>query len=169
MRSLLPLLLVVAAPLAAAQHDHAPAHDARSASHPSGLTADETAGLLDGLGLGMARPAELNRYPGPLHVLELADALGLSDDQRAEAERLRVQMRTEAVVLGQQLVEVERHLDALFASGDATDHAIDRMTAHAGTLRGRIRAAHLRTHVAMRDALTADQIERYVHLRASTP
>lgn len=164
MRTLLPLLLVLAAPLAAAQHDHA-GHDAPAGAHPSGLTADETAGLLAGRGLGMARPAELNRYPGPLHVLELADSLGLSDDQRTEAERLRVAMQAEAADLGRQLVGVERHLDALFASGEATDTAIDRMTAHAAALRGQIRAVHLRTHVAMRAALSADQIERYDHLR----
>jgi hypothetical protein len=32
--------------------------------------------------MGMALPAELNRYPGPLHVLENQAALGLTQEQR---------------------------------------------------------------------------------------
>lgn len=161
----LPLLLAlaVAAP-AAAQHD--PAHHGRPAAGvPSGLGADEAEGLLEGRGLGMARPAELHSYPGPLHVLELADALGLEAEQRATAERLRAEMLAEAVPLGRQLLEAEAHLDALFASGEATPEAVDRVTAHAGALRGRLRAAHLRAHLAMRDALTPAQVEAYDRLR----
>ena len=55
------------------------------------LSADEAAGYLEGRGLGLAKPAELNGYPGPMHVLELADALALTPAQtrQAGAQRLR--------------------------------------------------------------------------------
>lgn len=164
------LALALAAPLRA-QHDHVAhaAHGPASADVPSGLDADEAAGLAEGRGLGMARPAERNRYPGPLHVLELADSLGLDARQRETAERLRAEMLAEAVPLGEQILTVERHLDALFASGDATPEAVDRMTAHAAQLRGRLRAAHLRTHLGMRDALTPEQIAAYDQLRSHAP
>lgn len=158
--------LALAAPLRA-QHAHTAhaAHGPADPDVPSGLDADEAAGLAEGRGLGMARPAETNRYPGPLHVLELADALGLDAAQRATAERLRAEMLAEAVPLGEQILTVERHLDALFASGEATPAAVDRMTAHAAALRGRLRAAHLRAHLGMRDALTAEQVAAYDRLR----
>jgi hypothetical protein len=38
-----------------------------------GLTDEEIADLRTGSGMGLARPAELNSYPGPRHVLDLAD------------------------------------------------------------------------------------------------
>ena len=41
------------------------------------LSDDERRRLLEGHGMGMALPAELNRYPGPKHVLELAGELDL--------------------------------------------------------------------------------------------
>ena len=161
----LVLAVALAAPLAAQPHDHAAHADGAA---PTGLTADEAAGLAAGAGMGLARPAELHGYPGPLHVLELADALALTDRQRAETERLRAEMLAAAVPLGEQILEVERHLDALFASGEATAEAVERVTAHAAALRGRLRAVHLRTHLAMRDALTPEQTARYVALRAGS-
>jgi hypothetical protein len=50
------------------------------------LSAEDVDGLLTGRGLALARAAELNGYPGPMHVLEHADALGLTGEQRAVAE-----------------------------------------------------------------------------------
>jgi hypothetical protein len=46
------------------------------------LSADEIKQYLAGAGMGYAKSAELNHYPGPGHALELADKLGLSDGQR---------------------------------------------------------------------------------------
>lgn len=167
-RLLLAALLAVAitAPLRA-QHEHGThaAHGTADADVPTGLSAAEASGLAEGRGLGMAKPAEMNGYPGPLHVLDLADSLALSDRQRVEAERLRAEMLAAAIPLGEQLLMVERHLDALFASGEATPEAVDRMTGHAADLRGRLRAVHLQAHLGMRDALTAEQIARYHRLR----
>jgi hypothetical protein len=46
------------------------------------LSAEQVADLKAGRGMGLAMAAELNGYPGPAHVLELADKLDLSDQQR---------------------------------------------------------------------------------------
>jgi hypothetical protein len=40
---------------------------------------DDIAALRKGEGAGMAKVAELNGYPGPAHVLQLANQLGLTD------------------------------------------------------------------------------------------
>ena len=40
------------------------------------LSEQQIADLRAGRGMGLALPAELNGYPGPVHVLELADKLG---------------------------------------------------------------------------------------------
>lgn len=41
-------------------------------------------------GMGFAKAAELNRYPGPSHALELAERIGITEAQR---ERLAAIMR----------------------------------------------------------------------------
>jgi hypothetical protein len=45
------------------------------------LSAADVEALENGQGWGLAKPAELNGYPGPLHVLELADELQLTEEQ----------------------------------------------------------------------------------------
>jgi hypothetical protein len=42
---------------------------------------DDIAALLKGEGMGMAKAAELNDYPGPAHVLTLALELKLTENQ----------------------------------------------------------------------------------------
>lgn len=173
---LLPLALaaLLLAPLAHAQKDDHPHHrraesvPLRADDTPTGLSADDVAGLLAGAGMGLARPAEMNSYPGPMHVLELADDLGLTPEQRTEAERLMHEVKAEARTLGAQIVERERHLDQLFAGGEATPEMVDRISAHIAVANGQLRAAHLRAHVAMRDALTPEQIVTYDRLRGHT-
>ena len=43
------------------------------------LSQQDIQALREGSGWGLALPAELNGFPGPAHVLELSDELGLSD------------------------------------------------------------------------------------------
>ncbi|MGT2440954.1 hypothetical protein ACU4GH_39930 [Bradyrhizobium betae] len=45
------------------------------------LSKQQVADLSQGRGMGMALAAELNGYPGPSHVLELAEKLELRPDQ----------------------------------------------------------------------------------------
>ena len=45
------------------------------------LSAQEVSDLLAGKGMGFAKAAELNGYPGPKHVLELAGPLALTPEQ----------------------------------------------------------------------------------------
>ena len=70
--------------------------------------------------MGLALPAELNGYPGPSHVLENADALGLSADQRDRTKGLFDTMKAEAVPVGERLIEQETKLDRLFADREIT-------------------------------------------------
>src|SRR5690242_2678820 len=52
------------------------------------LSAEEIASLLKGEGIGLAKAAELNGYPGPAHVLALAGELRLSDAQRRQVQSI---------------------------------------------------------------------------------
>lgn len=54
-----------------------------------GLSSEEIKELREGRGMGLARAAELNGYPGPRHVLDAADAgkLSLSGEQLNNSSR----------------------------------------------------------------------------------
>jgi hypothetical protein len=46
------------------------------------LSPEDIAALRNGEGMGMAKAAELNGYPGPVHVLALTAQLGLTENQQ---------------------------------------------------------------------------------------
>ncbi len=129
------------------------------------LSAQDLQAYAQGQGHGFAKAAELNGYPGPLHVLELASELGLDDQQRQQSEALMAWHRSEARRLGQELIEAERALDRAFASRSIDADALQRLTQDAGMKHARLRAEHLRTHLAQTALMTPLQIARYNSLR----
>jgi Spy/CpxP family protein refolding chaperone len=129
------------------------------------LSPQQVEDYLEGRGMGMALPAELNGYPGPRHVLELADELDLTRDQLAQTGRLFEEMRLTAIALGEQIVAREAALDELLASGAATEADLRAAAEALGLLNGRLRAHHLGYHLTMRDLLEPHQIESYQRLR----
>lgn len=163
-RTMLALLVLGGVAFAAQTHHPSPyaGHENRMVA---ALSDQEIAGLRSGAGMTMALPAELNGYPGPRHVLDLSDPLGLTPAQRAEAERLMAGMRERAVPLGEQVIAAEAELARLFVSGSATAEAVAAATDRAARLRGELRSVHLVAHLAMRDALTPDQRVAYDRLR----
>jgi len=129
------------------------------------LSADEVEGYLAGKGMGFAKAAELNGYPGPSHVLSLAAELGLSSEQVRRTEALFKTMEAKAKETGRRLVEAERHLDQLFASHSITAASLAESLKRIGELQARVRQAHLEAHLAQMDVLTAEQVARYMKLR----
>lgn len=129
------------------------------------LAPDHVAALLAGAGLGYAKAAELNRYPGPMHVLELADQLELDAAQLDATRALRARVVAQASALGKELVAVEAELDAMFRSGSMSQAAMDEVLARIGTIQSRLRSAHLGAHLEQRALLSPTQVDRYVRLR----
>lgn len=68
------------------------------------LSDQQFADLKAGRGMGLALAAELNGYPGPVHVLELSKELSLTAQQRAQVENLFAEMKREAVPLSERLI-----------------------------------------------------------------
>jgi hypothetical protein len=115
--------------------------------------------------MSLALTAELNGYPGPRHVLELGDQLGLSDQQCADVQRLLDAMTAEAIPLGEKLVAQEAELDALFARRAVTAISLGAATAAIGTIQAELRNTHLKYHLLTSGLLTAAQMQRYSELR----
>ena len=125
------------------------------------LSDQQIADMRAGRGMGLALPAELNGYPGPVHVLELADALRLTDAQRSRAKTLFEEMKAETIPLAERIIAEEAALDRMFAGPTITSAMLTEATARIATVQGELRAAHLRYHLTMRDTLTPDQIALY--------
>lgn len=123
----------------------------------------------DGRGFGMAFVADQQGYPGPLHVLELKDRLGLSRDQEAKAQALLAAMFAESRPKSARLLHAEARLRHLFATGRPDEAAVRTAVGEVETARADVRLVHLLFHLKMRDALTDAQRRIYQEARWGGP
>ena len=129
------------------------------------LPDEDIAALRNGEGMGMAKAAELNGYPGPVHVLTLAQQLGVTESQHQQVTAIYDRMNAAAKLLGEELITREQTLDQLFATGEITPDRLATDTAAIASLQGQLRSVHLAAHLETRALLTSDQITRYQQLR----
>ena len=155
---------LVAAGISGVRADTSP-YDGMQNRGLKALSEQQIEDLRAGRGMGMALAAELNSYPGPVHVIELASALNLSEDQRDRTRALFEEMRNTAVPLGNEVLVKEVELDQAFARGRIDDAGLRRILADIGRLQGELRYTHLKYHLAMRSMLSPDQIAAYDRLR----
>jgi hypothetical protein len=129
------------------------------------LSDSQIGDLQAGRGMGLALPAELNGYPGPLHVLELADKLALSAEQRGKVQHLFDSMKAEAISAGARLIEQEAELDRQFSGKSITPESLKAMTAQIASTQGELRETHLKYHLSTVSLLNPHQIQQYTQLR----
>lgn len=134
----------------------------------SSLSKDDVGALRDGAGWGLAKPAELNGWPGPLHILELADALDLSAEQASEITGLFEEMNANARALGAALIEAELALDQAFESNAIDEARLAHLLGAAETIRGELRMTHLMAHLKAAPLLTRHQRMIYARERGYT-
>ncbi len=156
------------------QHDQASASQPQSPTNPyagtsAGLTDAQRAQYLDGEGMGFAKPAEMNHYPGPRHVLLNAERMKLTPEQLSATRKLFDSVQIRAKVLGKQIVESEDELLRIFSSGSAHEAQVKQLTAKIGRLQGELRAVHLTAHLQERGLLSAEQIQIYDQARNYIP
>jgi len=129
------------------------------------LSEQQIADLRAGRGMGLALAAELNGYPGPMHVLELAGSLDLSSRQRAKMQELFTAMKAEAIPLGERLIAQEAELDKAFASKTVTAATLAAYTEAIGATHAALRQTHLKYHLFTVEVLTPVQVQSYRELR----
>lgn len=129
------------------------------------LSDQQIGDLKAGRGMGLALAAELNGYPGPIHVLELAESLGLSELQRAKTQELHTAMKAETVPLGKKLIAQEADLERQFASKTITEPGLEAAIQSISSTQSALRTAHLKYHLATVEILTPTQVTRYAELR----
>lgn len=167
-------LLIVAASSGVAQDlpaDHPAMDEAEQAMVEAAMVTmshDKIVALLQGQGLGMGKAAEKNAFPGPKHVLELADELELTDDQKNEVTAVFTAAQIEFRALGKAVVEAEAELNRAFMGRAISTAQVARLTQAAAEAQGQLRARHLAAHVATRPLLSDDQVQKYMELRSAT-
>ncbi len=129
------------------------------------LSEREITALRAGEGMGLAQAAELNGYPGPLHVLELSEPLNLTTEQRARTGEIAARVRAEAARMGEAVIEVEAEIDRLFAGGDVDLETLAALLERAASQRAGLRLLHLAAHIEMRSLLSERQRATYMTLR----
>ena len=121
--------------------------------------------LTNGSGWGLAKAAELNGVPGPVHLLEMKKEIGLSPEQTEKIEILYQTMKKQAIPLGLKLIEIELKLNNHFADGTITEKLLDDLLEQIAHVRKQLRYVHLSTHLKTPAILTAEQIDLYNTLR----
>lgn len=167
------LTILVSQSAAAQEHRHPPAALTHPGSPYAGmerrtvkvLSDQQIADLQAGRGMGLALAAELNGYPGPIHVLEHTEALKLTAEQQQRTRALFEMMKAETIPLGERLIAQETSLDRAFADGTITAETLLEATAAIGATQASLRAAHLRYHLVQAELLTPEQRRRYAELR----
>jgi hypothetical protein len=129
------------------------------------LSAEQMRQLETGAGMTLAQPAELNGWPGPMHVLEQADALAMTTAQREATRALLRAHKERAAAIGHQLIAAERALDRAFAERRIDDMSLRQLTAAAAERMAALRAEHLATHIAQTRLMEPAQVARYQQLR----
>lgn len=162
------IFLPVSLSVSAEQEGHSP-YSGQERRDIKALSDEEIKGLRDGSGMGMAKAAELNHYPGPKHVLELASELELTEKQKDQTIAAYDIMHEEALSLGKEIIEKEMILDRRFAHEHIDEKVLEEITLELGRLMGSLRAAHLKAHIKMKSILSEDQIKRYDDLRGYGP
>jgi hypothetical protein len=163
MNRLLLLVLIAFAPAAVAQSQQP--YAGLEGRPIKALSEQQIADLRAGRGMVLALAAELNGYPGPMHVIELADSLDLSGQQRTKMQELFAAMKAEAIPLGERLIAQEADLDKQFVSKTITPASLAASTDAIGATHATLRRTHLKYHLFTLEVLTPAQIQRYAELR----
>jgi Spy/CpxP family protein refolding chaperone len=151
-----------------AQHHHmAPEAPPQSpeARHHAFLD-EERQAIERGEGFGMAFAAEMNGYPGPRHILDLQNELKLTPDQAAAVQKLFDEMKQQALARGKEVLQAEGELERMFRA-NRPEAELHEQALRVASLRGELRWAHLRAHLAAAGLLTKEQNATYSELRHS--
>ena len=149
----------------AAQQAHPSKYAGQETRAIKSLSSEDIAELRRGGGWGMARAAELNGVPGPAHLLELKNAIPLSENQIGAIAAIKREMTRKAVAQGEKLIALEARLDRHFSGGTITDEILLSLLAKIAEARGAWRYIHLSTHLKTPEILSKAQIGKYNALR----
>jgi hypothetical protein len=151
--------------VSAAEHSYKSKYTGEEKREIKSLSETDIEELKNGKGWGLAKAAELNGVPGPVHLLEMKDEIDLSVKQVRAIEDFYDKMKQEAIPLGLELIEVERELNNHFAKRTITYELLGVLLERVAQIQKKLRYVHLSAHLKTPNILTPEQIALYNRLR----
>jgi len=140
---------------------HGPDYGGQQQRAIKSLSEDDIAQLQQGKGWGMAKPAELNGYPGPSHALALAAEIGLSEAQQVALAQLFQTMQAQAIAAGQRFIASEQALEQAFRQRRVAPESLRALLAASAEARAQLRYVHLDAHLTTAVLLSPQQRALY--------
>jgi hypothetical protein len=159
------LILIPMSTFSAADHSHKSKYAGEEKREIKSLSETDIEELKNGKGWGLAKAAELNGVPGPVHLLEMKEEIDLSAKQIRAIEDIYKKMKQEAIPLGLELIELEMELNNHFANRTITDELLRQILQRITQAHRQLRYVHLSTHLKTPDILKSEQITLYNKLR----
>lgn len=157
--------IVSASVVAVANPGHHSPYAGEETREVKSLSPEDVRQLRGGAGWGLAKAAELNGYPGPIHLLELKAELGLSPQQIAAISAIYEAMRSDAIRLGEELIRREEGLESRFRRRTIDEAALREALDGIAAARRDLRFVHLSAHLKIMPHLTEQQVAAYWTLR----
>lgn len=129
------------------------------------LSAEDINQLKQGKGWGLAKVAELNGMPGPAHILEMKQQIGLTAGQTKQVQTLFDEMKSQAIPLGNELIALEKRLNDQFANKDIDELQLKSLLQEIANVHSQLRYVHLVTHLKTPAILSEQQVKQYNQLR----
>ena len=159
------LILIPMSTFSASDHSHKSKYAGEEKREIKSLSETDIEELKNGKGWGLAKAAELNGVPGPVHLLEMKEEIDLSAKQIRAIEDIYKKMKQEAIPLGLELIELEMELNNHFANRTITDELLRQILQRIAQVHRQLRYVHLSTHLKTPDILKSEQITLYNKLR----
>lgn len=159
------IISVVYSSVAVADQQYLSKYSGQQQRQIKSLSADDIKQLEQGKGWGLAKAAELNGVPGPIHILQMKEKISLSDEQEVKIKALYADMKSRAIPLGNQLIQLERLLNDSFANKTVNPESLMQQLAAIAEVSKKLRYVHLATHLETPKILSAHQIFQYNQLR----
>jgi len=162
---ILILILIPTFVFSAADHSQKSKYAGEEKREIKSLSETDIEELKNGKGWGLAKAAELNGVPGPVHLLEMKKEIDLSAKQIRAIEDIYKKMKKEAMPLGLELIKLEMELNNHFANRTITDELLRQILQNIAQVHRQLRYVHLSTHLKTPDILKSEQITLYNKLR----
>lgn len=128
-------------------HQHTSKYSGQENRSIKSLSPEDISELKRGGGWGLAKAAELNGVPGPIHLLELKDKIPLTASQVLEINAVYEVMKAQATELGLRLITLEQELEKHFQERSITDQTLMSSLERISEVRKDLRFAHLSAHL----------------------
>ena len=120
--------------------------------------------LLNGLEGDYGKTAEINSYPSPKSLLELATTLNLSSIQKSRLSDIHNSTVARAKQLGKEIVQIENELNQAFQGRIINEKSCADDALQIGRLRGKLRGVILNSHIKAKAVLNDSQLSMYKKL-----